>query len=66
MNLQEIKQAVDSGKVVHWSNVAYEVRKDNYTGQYNIKCLLNDHMIGLTWMDGTTMNGKESEFFIGK
>ena len=65
MNLQEIKDAVDSGKVVHWSNVAYEVRKNQY-GDYYIMYIHNGHMIGLTWMDGTTMNGKPEEFFIGK
>ena len=64
MNLQEIKNAVESGKKVHWSNEAYEVTKDK-AGQWFIHCVLNDFYIGLTWADGVTMNGKESEFYIG-
>ena len=32
--------------------------------QYNIACVSNGSMIGLTWLDGTTLNGKESEFYI--
>lgn len=64
MNLEEIKQAVNEGKKVHWSNTSYEVVKAN-NGEYLIECNLNKHCIGLTWMDGITMNGKEEDFFIG-
>lgn len=64
MNLAQIKAAIESGKRVFWSNRAYEVIKDN-VGQWLIICHLNDHCIGLTWLDGTTMNGNENEFFIG-
>jgi hypothetical protein len=63
MNLQEIKTAVDAGKSVHWSNDSYDVIKDKY-GHYFINCSLNDNTIGLTWQDGTTLNGKESEFYL--
>ena len=61
MNLQEIKQAIEAGKKVYWSNTSYEVIKDKI-GQYLIKCT-NGSAIGLTWQDGTTMNGKEKDFF---
>jgi len=65
MNIQEIKQAVDQGLVVHWSNSGYRVVK-GVIGQYSIKCTLNGTYIGLTWADGKTLNGKESEFYTGK
>ena len=60
MTLQEIKTALDSGKTVHWLS-------DNYivTGDLLIKCVSNGHCIGLTWMDGVTLNGKECDFYLG-
>jgi Tfp pilus assembly protein PilX len=64
MNVHEIKQAVDSGKKVYWSNLGYQVIKDSI-GQYLIKHICG-HCIGLTWQDGTTLNGKEEEFFINE
>lgn len=63
MNLQEIKQAIADGKKVYWSNESYEVIKDKI-GQYLIYRRLNEYCIGLTWRDGTTLNGKESDFFV--
>jgi len=63
MNAQQIKEAVDRGKTVHWSNESYVVIKDGL-GRYLIMCTLNDNCIGLTWQDGVTLNGKESEFYI--
>jgi hypothetical protein len=62
MNLEEIKKAVDEGKSVYWSNRNYEVIKDK-NGQYLICCSLNNSCIGLTWTDGTTLNGKEMDFY---
>ncbi len=68
MNLQEIKSAIDADKTVHWANDSYVVIKHfpRYpdTPEYLIKCLSNDHCIGLTWKDGVTMNGKEEQFYI--
>ena len=64
MNLNEIKQAISQGKTVHWSNRGYEVIKDD-KDQYLIVCKHNNHSIGLTWLDGVTMNGKEKDFYIG-
>jgi hypothetical protein len=61
MTLQEIKSAVDAGKIVHWSSLLYQVVKDN-RGEYLIKC--GQNYIGLTWADGVTLNGKEKDFFI--
>lgn len=63
MTLQEIKDAIDSGKKVCWSNDMYDVIKDKL-GQYLIVCSSNQHTIGLTWADGVTMNGKEEDFYI--
>jgi hypothetical protein len=62
-NAQEIKQAIDEGKKVYWSNLNYEVIKDSI-GQYLIHSKFNDHYIGLTHRDGTTLNGKPEEFFM--
>lgn len=62
MTLNEIKEAVDNNKVVHWSSVLYQVIKSN--NEYLIKCLSNGYMVGLTWRDGKTMNGNEEDFFI--
>jgi len=62
MTLDEIKTAVDAGKTVHWSNNGYRVVK---TGdQYLIKHTTGN-AIGLTWLDGVTLNGKESDFYLG-
>jgi len=64
MTLNEIKSAIADGYRVFWGNISYEVILDS-VGQYLIKCHINDHYIGLTHRDGVTMNGDESEFFIG-
>ena len=65
MNLQEIKQAVDRGETVRWSNDGYTVikRKD---GEYLIKCEATGHAIGLSWVsdNGELLNGKEEDFYI--
>lgn len=62
MNLNEIKKAVDSGLSVFWSHDGYEVIKNHE--EYCVKCKRNNHIIGLTWRDGVTMNGEECDFFI--
>lgn len=63
MNAIQIKRAVDKGLTVHWKNNAYTVIKDSI-GQYLIKCALNNSCIGLTWQDGITLNGKETDFYL--
>jgi len=65
MKLDEIKKAVDEGKPVKWGNKQYDVIKDDI-GQYMIICRTNYHTIGLTWKDGTTLNGRPSEFYVAK
>lgn len=60
MTLSEIKQAIEEGKKVYWVNTSCEVVKDK-NGKYLIKH--PDSCIGLTWLDGTTMNGNEDEFY---
>jgi len=64
MTLAEIKAAVDAGKVVHWGNTGYTVERSK-SGGYSIVFARNGSRVGLTWADGVTLNGKESDFFIG-
>lgn len=64
MNLDQIKNALSKGEKVHWINSAYDVIQDQL-GQYLICCNHNESCIGLTWQDGITLNGKESEFYLG-
>ena len=66
MNLTEIKDAIEQGKKVFWATTAYEVIKDSidqYLIIYN-RGGRNENCIGLTWQNGTTLNGKEDEFFV--
>ena len=62
MTLSEIKAAVIAGDKVHWSSTFYTV--ENHGDQWLIAGA-NGSAIGLTWADGETLNGIESEFFIG-
>ena len=62
MNLDEIKAAVEDGQTVHWANDGYTVVKDEL-GQWFILYIDGD-AIGLTWRDGTTLNGKPEEFYV--
>jgi hypothetical protein len=59
MNVTEIKEAVESGKTVCWSNDGYVVIKDE-KGQWLLKFIPSDHCVGLTWRDEVTLNGKEN------
>lgn len=63
MTIKQIKAAVDAGKTVQWCNPGYTVIKDEL-GQYLIHCSINDSYMGLTWKDGTTMNGSPEDFYI--
>ena len=67
MTIEEIKQVVDNGEIVYWSNKAYTVIKDN-RGEYYIVCSLNNHSIGLHGVKGgrfeNVLNGEESDFFV--
>lgn len=63
MTLEQIKEAVEAGKTVCWANSSYQVIKDDI-GQWLIHRAENDWTIGLTHQDGTTLNGRESQFFI--
>lgn len=65
MTLQEIVAAVNAGKLVRWGNRAYRVVPHTQdVKRWLIVCEINDHAIGLTWVDGETMNGEEKDFFI--
>ena len=63
MDLQTICGSVVQGKTVHWSNENYVVIRDDI-GQWMIQCVKNGHCIGLTWSDGSTLNGKEEDFYV--
>lgn len=65
MKLEEIKKAVDEGKTVHYTSSAYTVVKNRKNGEYYI-AHTSGHMIGLTWDDGVTMNGKAEKFYIAE
>ena len=65
-SVEAIKNAVDSGKTVCWSNSNYQIvisHPRSYQTEYLIKCLDNDSCIGLTWRDGKTLNGKLKDFY---
>jgi hypothetical protein len=71
MTLDQIKAAVREGRVVHWSNPRYTVTLSigRRTGeeQWLIVCdAATDraNAIGLTWLDGVTMNGKPEAFYL--
>jgi len=69
MTLSEIKQAVRDGKTVHWATNIYTVEVHPLKSgeeQWLIHCTPNNHCIGLTHRDGTTMNGKPEEFYIAQ
>lgn len=67
MTLKEIKAAVKAGKVVHWANSRYTVGCVLTGGVHECWFIACDggSTIGLTWVDGVTLNGKPEEFFIG-
>ncbi len=65
MTLQQIKDAVNRGEVVCYKNSAYTVEFDGK--DYWIVWMTGtrqENSIGLTWRDGKTLNGDESDFFI--
>lgn len=65
MTLDQIKQAVQQGKTVHWSNESYIVVKDNHNQWLIVYCASTKaDAIGLTWRDGVTLNGKEDDFYV--
>ena len=64
MNIQEIKDAVDTGKTVNWSSLMYVVIKGK--SGYLIKCISNDSCVGLTNLAGDELNGDEKDFSIKK
>jgi hypothetical protein len=66
MTLQQIKDAVDAGKTVHWLSSLYTVVRDK-NGQYLIRCPLprpDGHYVGLTQRDGTQRLGEAEDFYI--
>ena len=67
MNLGQIKKAVRDGQTVCHQTPNYHVILHTFKSgeeQWLIKSMSNNHCIGLTWADETTLNGKEEEFYI--
>ena len=60
MTLQQIKQAVDAGHSVHWSNEGYRVK--TWGGEYYI-CHTGGYVEGLTDSKGN-LKDQEDMFFI--
>ncbi|OOC10042.1 hypothetical protein [Thioalkalivibrio halophilus] len=60
-NAREIMAAVDRREAVYWTSLRYPVHKD-HLGQYFIG--EGPGMIGLTWADGVTLNGRLEDFFV--
>lgn len=66
MTYDEIVEAVEEGKTVHWANRNYIViQSSQYFGGYAIRCLSNQHMSALVRLDGVMMED-EGQFFIGE
>lgn len=63
MTLKEIKQAVLSGKTVHWCSERYIV-KSSSADYFYIVDKYNESCIGLTHRDGVTLNGSEDQFYV--
>jgi hypothetical protein len=63
MTAQQIKDAVLQGNKVFYGHKVYEVVTDKHN-QWLIKYIPNGHCFGLTWEDGTTLNGDEYDFYI--
>jgi hypothetical protein len=63
MTVQQIKDAVLQGNKVFYGHKGYEVVTDKHN-QWFIRYIPNGHCIGLTWTDGTTLNGDENDFYI--
>ena len=74
MNLQQIKQALAIGLPVHWMDDSHIVKPQGTQYPNDSRIAKNDlivslatgYAIGLTWADNKTLNGKESDFFIGE
>ena len=64
MILKEIKQAIKDGKTVCYSKSPNDLIEDWGDQGLHIVCQSNRYAIGLTWKDGTTMNGKPEDFSI--
>jgi len=63
MNIKQIKDAVDAGLPVRWTNDGYHVTSDDL-GQYLITYQPNQHTIGLTNKAGDSLNGQPEDFYI--
>lgn len=61
-DLAEIKDLLSRGVSVYWKQDNYIVMLD-LLGSYVIQCTNNRDCIGLTHLDGTTLNGSIDEFY---
>lgn len=64
MTLNEIKKAVDEGKIVRWINNGFQVMPCNILN-YKVVRLNDGHELGLTCVyDDVTANGRDDYFYI--
>jgi len=63
MNIQQIQEAIESGKNVFWASRKYAVIKEE-TGQFKIKYTWNDKTTDLVKRDGVTLTCSSDKFFI--
>ena len=63
MTVEEIKTAVDNGKIVFWKNENYQVFVDN-NGKHFIKSVSSDDVnIGLIWSFDNILKFDEDDFY---
>jgi hypothetical protein len=63
VTLGEIIGAVNDGRTVYWASKLYRVVRAK-SGTTFLICGPGNYSIGLTHADGTTLNGKEEDFFV--
>lgn len=68
MNIEQIKAATNAGLQVCWASLAYTVEADTgascgFSIVYEAGSP-KENRIGLTWSDGTTINGDADDFFV--
>lgn len=49
--IEEVKKAVDQGKLVNWSNSLYEVKYWKIPDEYVVLCTSNNYATGLNLAD---------------
>ena len=50
-SIQEVKDAVDAGKLVNWASDIYVVEKNSVSSGYYVRCTVNQYTTGLSHGD---------------